>query len=609
MDLPTDKTRPLTSIRTLARDLANQRSAKSKPAGPADAKTDEPKAVSVPKSEPANPAPVRNIYQAPQWKKNPAKETAPAESPVVSVLDTPTVNKQPPASLGSEDNEIVLGNNSDSDATIIRDTKRNRFRLFPAVLTSINNWLEDFKAKQKERRKPKYAVPDSTLRKGVIQKATSKTGKVASFDSSRIQDKIRERDAISKPRRFFTFWTPNTEPGLPLLDAPDETNSVVIEEPVTKPVNVQVEPKRSVYTKLPTSDEVLTLPAVTNVAKPDPAPTPSLDPITIPPRPPVPVIKPATSTSRISLTEPKVAQVPKPFPPAPVTLVKTVPPVEKSFDQTETIESPAPKVNPPAQPELPPKPIIKTEPPLPTVPPLTKTTAPKSWRSQLLNHNTNRLATGIFTMTIVLATLGTGVFVLINDSREVGIPVTASPEGILNGPIQTLDITATDQSREGLLTSLNLNISESGYPIQQIVFTSRVDPQTGPTPLSPGSILDLLNINLNSSFVLTISELQFGAVNQRPFITMSGSDYTVLRGGMLAWENTLYDDLVDILNLPSYTRAQFRDVLIEGRDARVLRDSQNGNELFVYGIVDKRIIIIAQNRVDFITLANNLKPF
>jgi hypothetical protein len=304
-------TSALPSIRTFARDLA--KSQHTPTASTATGESAAPAKASKPVSEPTIAgAGESRMYQAPTAKNIPVPLPAdplPTEKIVekkeVIKPKAPTPGLRPisgPKSAGST--TIVVDNEDAASATIIRDTKSNRFRLFPAIGSSLSAWFSDIKEKFFTKKAPKYTVPDTTTRQGVIQKATSKTGKIATFDHTSLHARIREREDRAVPKTPTTTWTANTEPGFPLLEAPE---GAVIS-------NVQVVPRKSFRTETPTPSPVVaaaTVPEpVTEISVPTNRTTTIVDqPTTIVVSETEPVV-PITSTP-IEEPTPEVISVPE----------------------------------------------------------------------------------------------------------------------------------------------------------------------------------------------------------------------------------------------------------------------------------------------------------
>ena len=127
---------------------------------------------------------------------------------------------------------------SSAGATIITDNKRNKQGLVPALIEAVRSWFKKMSADAKQKPTPKYTVVDTERRKGVIQKATTKTGTIFTADNETLKEEIRRRNwkkqATDSDEPDIT-WSPNIEVGYPLLDSG-----------LPKPSNVNVEFKRRV---------------------------------------------------------------------------------------------------------------------------------------------------------------------------------------------------------------------------------------------------------------------------------------------------------------------------------------------------------------------------
>src|SRR3989338_8303250 len=208
MDTETKAPTKLAAIRTYAKDLDSNRNHKASAAA-------EP--VVVETAEQMVKEPVRasdTLTTKVSRVEVPAPKPAPKKVPKVPALKPITPTKNDPT--------IIMDNEDGAAATIITDTKHGEFKLIPAIINSIRDWFLANKRGYKAKKIPKYTVPDTTRRKGIIQKATSKTGKFASSDFSSIQERILERKANAAAKALGddepdTIWTANTEPGFALL--------------------------------------------------------------------------------------------------------------------------------------------------------------------------------------------------------------------------------------------------------------------------------------------------------------------------------------------------------------------------------------------------------
>ena len=164
MDKETKASAKLAAIRTYAKDLDAKRSHK----GSAPQKSSVADAVKPEAKEP--------VRASDTLTTEVSKIVVPATKPAPKKpLAVPTLK---PIAPTKKDPTIIMDNEDAAAATIITDTKHEKFKLIPAIIKSISDWYLAKKQDYKAKKIPKYTVPDTTRRKGIIQKATSKTGKL-----------------------------------------------------------------------------------------------------------------------------------------------------------------------------------------------------------------------------------------------------------------------------------------------------------------------------------------------------------------------------------------------------------------------------------------------
>ncbi len=535
------QTTGLTSVRTYAKDLEKKRASVS----PLKKSVPEPTVVPTISKERLE----ERTYRPPSWtaKKTPLPTPHVAEKateeavPKLTPLSTPK-NATEPA--------IVVENEDAASATIIRDTKKSRFKLFPAIIASVKKWAADQKRQQEVKKIPKYTVPETSRRKGVIQKATSQTGKLMSFDAASIQDRIRERKERTQPKVPLTVWTANTEPGFPLLEAP---------EPAIQ--NVKVEPRKSVKTIV-----------VPQTPKPVAAPIP-----------PKPLPKEVPVERKIEVPPTPTPSIP-PIEPEPVIASPSVVAIE--YQDTESLE-----------PEY-----SQAEVPQEEVTPEEVTKKPKTIREWLFTTDTNTISVGVTVLFFVL--IGTIGYYWLNATGS-NLTVTTAPNhpSLINAPLQLVYVPGQDP-----VTVTDGIISNGNQSIYDVLQLALVTEPTGTTLVPPQSVLRQIGINLPASFTSALNYIYFGSSRKtEPFIILASSDIATAQGGMLAWENSMYGELSMFFAQENLSRdelpgAKFKDVTINGQDIRVLTTEDN-QELLTYGSVNRKVIIITQTSAHFKELA------
>lgn len=530
---------------------------------------------------------------------HPKKEIEEDFKPEVTTRAVPL--PPPPAPLASTkktDKVTISTDNTDADsATIITDTKKDRFKFFPAIFESISNWIEKVKVERLTKKAPKYTVPETSRRKGVIQKATSLTGKITTSDHDTIQERIRQRQANEhkeNDENDHVTWTPNTEPGYLLLE----------KEP-SRISNVQVEQRKSFFT---TEQDIVvknleSLKSVKNtvkeyVSEDDSASrwenTKSNDEVTIP--------EPIPNAIIDAKPEPEIIPV--------QPLEKTSPIITETTPRQSIFESISEE---PVVPEtikipIPPTDVTETDPlpPLTEEPEITNEHYRETERELsnqdkgfLLSRNTNTLAFSTFSIIlIVLIIVGFGYYW--SNNKETGTsPVVIDYPKVINGDISFVYQPITN--KYDLVSKITSEFGGSKSEAYQFIFTTTPE---GTVAVDPDILLTHLDIKLNANFSQSINTIYFGQLHQvSPFISFVVTDTETAKGGMLIWEQTMRSEVYPILKLPSLESSstssiKFIDAMISGVDVRVLKDI-NGVEEIIYGFTNPNTIIITTNSKNF----------
>ena len=469
------------------------------------------------------------------------------------------------------------------DAAIITDNKNKRFNLFSAIGNSLKSWFKAFSV-SKKKKAPVYTVPDTERRKGIIQRATSKSGSIFTTDSAELRAKIKQRQKlveteqqenvegeVSVDEKRELSWSPYTDSGFNLLESPDETSDKV------GPHNVTVEFKKQ------------TQPAVLAAATPDIKKEPEL--------------MPDTKVEPASVTEPFVP----PVPPAPVTKAIPETPVKQEV-VTQPIDTrwgpqPEQKVLPVSvEPELKTtaSPLIKTEPvaaSLPTDPkPQTKNASADSGGLAFETFNTNTLA-----LSIVVGLACVAIIFLVG---RIIFQSTGGTEAVVSSDTTTYLQSATPNPV--VVTQTN---SITDIPLQagsllgmDYVDTQLFRPDGEVVP--PTTIIAALNFNALPSFTQSLTDIRFAQMNNSaPIIIFEFTDADTALGGFLAWEKTMAEDLREIYLITQLDNLTFSDSRIGNKDVRVLTAS-TGQVLAVYGIVSRNTAIITDSPETFTRVLN-----
>jgi hypothetical protein len=437
------------------------------------------------------------------------------------------------------------------DSKVITDTKRKRFRLFPAIGASLSSW---FKALFKPRKKqtPSYSVPEADRRKGVIQKATSKSGSVFSADSTELKEKIRQRQLREEDKKKAealaqhepeTIWSPFTETGYDLLEEGEETPMV------TAPKNVTIEYKQqqSLDVNRWHIDE------------------------------PVPAV-PATKLEPAAVVEP----TPEIAVPQEVEASEPETPVIEELPKTEQLAESVPSLEP--------EPAFILE-----------ATSADYDESKKLTVNQQKFGVGRYTtnsLTLVALAVVTTIIVIvlvvrlfINTNQTITpVVYTDTTEPIAGAQLDSFVVTDNQSLLQQIKASQS--VSEFGYVDTQ-VYTPNGE------IIPPARVLELLQFTVLQSFSQSLTDVRFAYLNQsKPIIVFSYVDQATILGGFLTWEKNMFADLQLMYNLQGEQTNTFTDQTVGGIDVRVLL-SETGQTLIVYGMVDENTALLSNSLADF----------
>lgn len=181
-----------------------------------------------------------------------------------------------------DDTEQVSG-------TVITDTKRDRFKFFPALFASMLEWLRSAKKTYIDDRKPVYTVSDTRKRAKVIRNAATKTGRDEVVDHRVVVERLKQRS------------------GTEAISADASKTDEALHPEWRHVTNKQ-------------GDKVLLLDDGEDepIIPPPPAPTPVPAPVAIPEAPPTPAPEPEVEVDapKEVAPEPEPVELPEPEEPA-----------------------------------------------------------------------------------------------------------------------------------------------------------------------------------------------------------------------------------------------------------------------------------------------------
>ena len=531
----------------------------------------------------------------------------------VTKINVPTgvITTKPKVSiLTNPSHGVSVGDDADAaaEATVITDTKRSQFSFTTAVTKSVSGWYQNKKDTITGKNKPKYTVPQADRRKGVIQKATSMTGRTSTADHAEVLKRLR---ANKQTAGIVPVTNPKILASEPTWISADPvspkktTNSLPVQTVVSAPALVHI-PEPVAVLPVPKIEPIVptiitpakpkeNAPVITVVPATIPEPLrPKITPVTpeLPQTKPVPVLAVARIVP-ISPTIPRVALPVISTPILPVMMRPKITPIIPASPHSETVGGilPAPTTMPAVVIPTPPVPATRTE-----IDPESSIKKSKSahisFRFQLQNifTHTNRIVIsgGIVASCIIIAGLGyryylqSGSNVSLATQTETVVPV------FIQMTTQAEPVIAT--SKEVMITTLQ-KAATAPDSLTEVLF---IDPVSS-TTLSADRFFSLFNVTILTAFKSVITNVSLGAYRGEPWLLLKVTDAPTAQGGMFDWESRMSNDLSPWYGAAVVAKktsiTAFTDNSISSVDVRILQGEQK-KERITYGFVAPNYILI-----------------
>lgn len=558
----------LRRIRTFASDMAEVQGKNGQPAvGAQDSTVLAGAAVPAEKVAAAKvfATVVPTVEQVPAFHELQKKTVVPASS-------FPVAHNPPslPVTQSESANKIVVRAKkrdlskkvSASGGTIITDTKKAEQNFLGAFFTSITSWLTSVQKSFQKKQPVTYKVADAERRKGVIQKATSKTGTIFTADNETLKEEIRRRQQAPTPHHTDITWSPQTEPGYPLL----ESSKIKSFEPVIKPERIKVEFKKA---SLPP-------PAIVGPSFAEPA---------VVPPPLTSYWESEAPTVRETVTQPQPPVAPPVLPP----------PVEITPAPEPIIQAPLGE----SQPDTEPAETVRIHVAIPPRPRRQGRITVQEFIG-VVRTNTNALT---LTIATVVAAFVLIVFIVkVSLGALVTQPITtnagATPTPFLS-TTSLVDVTLPQHSIDALIGVLQEKNNLSERPTEVRVL------DTDGTPLNSATLLPILGFSGNRNLNQAVVDAHVVIAASSRGIVLKVTDPTTVLGALLSWEPTMAQSLATTLAIPSPSSvATFVDSTIGATDIRVL--TSDGMEIVTYGFISQDTVLITKDTTTFKAILGSL---
>lgn len=481
------------------------------------------------------------------------------------------MSKLPPKKAQS----TLSANEPTGTARILTDNKRTHKPLIPSIVAAVKKWIDSYKIAEKQKHIPKYTVTEAERRKGVIQKATSKTGTIFTADNETLREEIRRRSAVQAPSTATDpdiIWTPNTETGFALIEAP---------HPIVEPVKVTVEFKKHTIPEV--TKPIITAPRLQQTPTVPPPvfvePTITVAPIVEAAAVEEVVTKVDTTLEPEPLPDATVSKTPEPLPP-PIT--QNDPPV--STPAAVVVRAPLPQNEPVEPPQ-------KTD----SQSSYTLTTPEAHYRIRSIGDvtkiNTNTLSVG------VVGAIA-GILILVFIGKAV-IDIATSPEQILSETTVTplildtvIQVPIATETREEILSQLLTTDAKT----EQAAEFELVNADNAKIPSR--ILMDLFGFTNAGGLHQAVTDIRLISADNQWGLVLSVGDPTTTFGTLLSWENRMAHDLSPILGLPPLEETlTVTDETVEGKDVRVF--TSNDSVVLVYGFADVNTLLITTSKTSF----------
>jgi len=473
-------------------------------------------------------------------------------------------HKESPTETPTEPHRPNIG----YDSTIITDTKSDDFNVFTSVIASIKSWFEKKKVEHKKKKMPLYSVPNTDRRKGVIQKATTKTATVFSTDNNSIKEQIKKRnqkEVEEKNNQPETTWSPFTDSVFSLLEAPDPAENIRIDYKKFS------QPTQPPIAKTP---EVTIAPLATEIIEDVSEPVVERAVVETVPE----VVVEQTPIESALESEPELAD----------DVFSEERWASSHDDETinneDAVNHEFAVVNNPTYSSIDTNDIALGNEELPER---------KSFFSKI-DPNTSIIILLVIIASLIVIIITARIIMsnkLSNQEQPVAV-VTSDIEPIIK-QATPVSITLDTNSIKNYANLINTTIEGGPAGIIELATLS-----PNGTEISGSYIFDLLSFRTIPNLRHSLTATRFVSINHgAPAILLQFVDPDTVTGAILQWETTIIIDTNSFYKIPYEVKPAFTDSVVNGINVRVL--SHQEKVVLVYGLINDHTAIITNNVEDF----------
>jgi len=242
--------------------------------------------------------------------------------------------------------------------------------------------------------------------------------------------------------------------------------------------------------------------------------------------------------------------------------------------------------------------------------------------TQSSDYSKNKIIIFISLILIMAGIIGVGLVYFFNNKQASPVIVTQELPSLITTEYKdelNIDTIAKDKFIDTLSGKLNdsqikVNNFDNVYLTTGSNQAKRMVTSSEFISLIKFKMPDILKRTLLPDFMVGV--YSFG--KNLPFVILKTSYFENAYTGMLGWENDLEEDFQVLFRLSGYENSgrildsltptnlkKFEDAVVINKDIRLLRDD-NGQIIFLYGIIDKETIIITVSDTAFKEIINRL---
>lgn len=470
--------------------------------------------------------------------------------------------------------DVTEGDEYAAEGTIITDQKRKRYRMIPAMISTVRSWFNETSEniqKFSDRDKPQARVQSTESREEIVQKASKRSAIAPQDDFISVSKKITAAPKQQSGNSALTIKERSAMPTPTWGSFKDTEKYDSDNEDATANENI------GFANQSPTINSIET------------------NPVTTTQNPPIETVEPTVTEKSTPIVEPAPVteiEVPAPTPEPVPEMVEQISLPEETVVVEEIDEPPVSEDRVVEEENI----TTPTQTPAPLYQTTTSTSVPEL-RFSLWRIGAVSVLAILLGVSSTFWLFGNGEEDVVLEQNAVSSLVRAEEHipVILGNSAETFWRAA--MAVQPRTTTIIAHI----YP------TLNIAGETQPATIE--QVLNILSLQAPGTFTRTITDMNIGLYrNVEPFMVLKVNSFDAAFSGMLTWENTMSADLSPFFgstvsgtyDAKSRTATQilppfFVDTIISNVDTRILTDEAR-NERIIYSFINRNTILITTNR-------------